>query len=655
MKKIIISGPILSRSGYGEMARFAFRSLMQKKDLIDLYLIGTNWGATGNVIDESEETNLIYDCLKKTQKFIAESNNQPAFDVSIQVTIPNEWKKMAAYNVGYTAGIETNLISPAWLEPSNLMNKIVVISEHAKNSFIQTIFNDREGNALKVSTSVEVCHFPVKKFDDLKLDIKFKHNFNYLAVCQWSPRKNLEQTIVNFIQEFKDEEVGLVLKINLANDSLIDKEFLENNLKKLLSNFPDRKCSINLIHGFMTDHELDALYKHPQIKAIVSSTHGEGFGFPLFEASYNELPVIATDWSGHLDFLSIDEKKMFAKVDYELHPIAKEHVWQGILEDGTSWAYPLQNSLKSKMREVYKDHGRFKSWAKKLAEHNNKKFTEQKIYDDFFYSLGLFSRPKVLEPKNIDGLSFCIPTHGKRLSKTLKTISSITKQKWNGLPYEIIIAGDVENFEGLPKEFCTLVSMKEEAHSKKVSMLRNAAAGLAKYENIVFCDDDIILNTDWLENTMEYCNKNGWEILGNKILNPDGTRHWDKATLIPRKLVDYNHPDNDKNLMQTSGFFMIKKDVFLNNKWDETKVVYADREGVGIPEDVQFNLDFRKKDVSLSFNKDAIVWHNDENYTEFQDQTVLLETVSKFLNIQQEPHYCKRYNNCNLQYEKTNV
>lgn len=387
-KKIVVSGPLLSRSGYGEMCRFALRSLRRQGEQFDIYALVTNWGNTGNLFEQTEEVKWINSLAAKTQEFIKQSNNRPNFDISIQVTIPNEWKKMAAVNIGYTAGIETNFISPAWLEPSQQMDKIIVISEHAKNSFINTVFGDSNNNSYKVTTPIDVCHFPVKKHEDVNLDLELKHDFNFLTVCQWGPRKNLEQTITSFVQEFKNESVGLVLKINAANDSYIDKEQCEMRIKTVLETLGDKRCSIHLLHGHMSEAQINSLYKHPKIKAIVSTSHGEGFGFPLFEAAYNELPVIATDWSGHLDFLIMkdddgSDKKMFAKIDYELKQIQKEHVWKGVLEEGTSWAYPLQTSVRNKMREVYKDYGRFKSWAKKLNLWIRKEFTEEKTCDKF--------------------------------------------------------------------------------------------------------------------------------------------------------------------------------------------------------------------------------------------------------------------------------
>ena len=382
MKKILISGPILSRSGYGEMARFALRSLKDRSD-IDLYLAVTSWGNTGWLFDVDNERLYIESLISKTQAYNQSTSGNHQFDIAIQISIPNEWKRLAPVNIGYTAGIETNFISPSWLEPCQAMDKIIVISQHAKDGFMNTVFGNQQGQQFRVTVPIEVVHLPYRNLEKSTLSIDLKHEFNFLAVCQWGPRKNLDQTIIGFLEEFRNEEVGLLLKVNTANDSIIDRQATQARLENLLSRFPNRKCSVNLLHGHLSDAEMQSLYVHPKVKAIVSTTHGEGYGLPLMEAAANELPVIATDWSGHTDYLYMDGKRMFGKVEYELKPIAKEHVWKGVLEEGTSWAYPLMSSYKDKMRELYKDYGRFKSQAKKLAIHVKELVNEQKLNNKF--------------------------------------------------------------------------------------------------------------------------------------------------------------------------------------------------------------------------------------------------------------------------------
>jgi hypothetical protein len=215
-KKIIIRGPVLSRSGYGEQARFALRSLRKHEDRFDIHLMNTEWGQTGWVSQENEERQYIDFLIKKTYHFL---QNNGQFDMSLQITIPNEWEKLAPVNIGYTAGIETTKIAPGWIEKSNLMDKIVVISNHSKNTLVDTVYdvyekktNQKVGKA-SVTAPVEVVNYPAKlnKKSNIKLDLET--DFNFLIVSQWGPRKNTTKTIEWFVENFKkNPDVGLVVK-----------------------------------------------------------------------------------------------------------------------------------------------------------------------------------------------------------------------------------------------------------------------------------------------------------------------------------------------------------------------------------------------------------------------------------------------------------
>ena len=124
----------------------------------------------------------------------------------------------------------------------------------------------------------------------------------------------------------------------------------------------------------MTDEEMNSLYNHPKVKAMVSFTKGEGFGRPLAEFGTTGKPIIASNWSGHLDFLSAPfkeggktkDKKLFAKVDFDLAEIPKSVIWKDVITEGSSWAYPKEKSFKKQLRNVYKNHGMYKKWAKVL-------------------------------------------------------------------------------------------------------------------------------------------------------------------------------------------------------------------------------------------------------------------------------------------------
>tara|TARA_Y100000592_G_scaffold83250_1_gene132871 strand:- start:5763 stop:7007 length:1245 start_codon:yes stop_codon:yes gene_type:complete len=392
-KKILIKAPLLTRSGYGEQARFALRSLRSREDLFDIYVIPLNWGQTSWVPDYNDEKNWIDETIEKTIAYIEGGGK---FDISLQVTIPNEFERLSCLCVGYTAGIETTKVSHQWIQKCNEMDKVIVVSNHAKNVFENTEYTGTveetgEQVELKSTANIDVVNYPVKKYKSLNLDLNLKHDINFLCVAQMGPRKNLANTIKWFIEEFHDEEVGLVVKTNLSKNSVIDRTVCFSNLKNLLSNWPDRKCSVHLLHGDLTDQEMHSLYKHEKINAFVCLSHGEGYGLPFFEAAYSDVPVVAIGWSGQCDFLFDDKgKEMFYNVAFDLQKVPKEAVWEPIVLENSMWAYPREASSKEKMRECYNDiinnEGHVKN-TKKYSKYLRNNFSEEIMYDKFVKSI----------------------------------------------------------------------------------------------------------------------------------------------------------------------------------------------------------------------------------------------------------------------------
>jgi len=390
-KKVLVKGPALSSSGYGEHARLILRSLRSHEEYFDIFFENISWGQTGYTIADNKERAWIEHLLGKTNQF---KQNKGQLDISIQVTIPNEWSKIAPVNIGVTAGIETTKIAPQWIEKSLLMDKIIVPSAHAKYGFDNTHYklkNQQTGEETEFRNTVpvSVVHYPVKDTKPSKLDLPLDTDFNFLTVAQWGPRKNLDNTIRWFVEEFKDEEVGLIVKANIKKNNIVDRDACRVKIENVLKDFKDRKCKVHLLHGNLLEEEMFALYTNPKIKAIVSTTHGEGFGLPLFEAVHNELPVVAPNWSGHVDFLYAPKKDKkgkekdkahFTKVDYNIAPVQSEAVWDGVLMADSQWCFPKESSFKSSLREVYKNYGPKKSEAKKLAKHIKKNFVEADIY-----------------------------------------------------------------------------------------------------------------------------------------------------------------------------------------------------------------------------------------------------------------------------------
>ena len=401
MIKVYLKGPILTQSGYGHHARTVYRALKTREDIFEVFVQPIPWGKTSWLWEDDEERREIDKCLAKTIEFV---NSGGKFDVSLQVTIPNEWEQLAPINIGITAGIESDRISGNWLEKSNMMTKVVTISQHAMKSFTDTVYdavNNQTGEKSKytLQTPIEYVSYPVLKSEPAEIDLELTTDFNFLTVAQMGPRKNLAATIQVFVENFRDnEEAGLIIKTNIGKNSLIDRLNCITSLQSLIAPMGEKKFKIYLLHGNLTDHEMSGLYNHEKVKCIISTTHGEGFGLPLFEAAYYGLPVIATDWSGHLDFLykKVKQKNgksklkhMFGRISYKIDNIPEATAWGDVLIKESRWAYPDMSSIKKNMQEIYKDHGRFKKRAKELQSWVCREFEKDKIYKQLLNSFSL--------------------------------------------------------------------------------------------------------------------------------------------------------------------------------------------------------------------------------------------------------------------------
>ena len=386
-KKILVRGPVLSQSGYGEQARFALRALKSREDLFDIHIIAVPWGQTGWIWEDSEFRTWMDEKITLTQVLIQRKQIQA--DITLQITIPNEFEKIAAVNIGYTAGIETHKCSPQWLPKCNDMDKVLVVSNHAKNSLVNTTAqatNNKTGETFpyKIETPVEVVWENTPRVDPEPIEqMELKHDFNFLAVSQISPRKNFDNMVKWFVEEFIDQEIGFVIKTNIASNSIMDWEYLQTRMSLLLKGYKDRKCSVYLLHGDLTAGQMTGLYQNDKIKGMINIAHGEGFGLPLFEAAREGLPITTIGWSGQLDFLHHGSKDYYNEVDYSLQPIQKEAVWSGVLEADSMWAHADQGSYKMSLRKAYKKYDKMKTQAEELQVIVNDKFSDEKLYAGF--------------------------------------------------------------------------------------------------------------------------------------------------------------------------------------------------------------------------------------------------------------------------------
>lgn len=396
--KVLFKAPLLTRSGYGEQSRFALRAMRTRPDLFEIGILPLDWGKTSWVNEIGEERTWIDSQVRSTVEYLQKGGK---FDVSVQSTIPNEFENIAKVNIGYTAGIETTKAAHQWIEKINEMDGVIVVSNFSKQVLENTKYdatNNETGEkiVLQTNTPIYPANYPVKTYQDLEpVELNLKHDFNFLTIAQFGPRKNLANTFKWFIEEFSQDEIGLVVKTNMAKNSYMDRQASFHSIVNAVAqiknelNLKEMKCKIYLLHGDMSDEEIHGLYTNPKIKAYVGLPHGEGFGLPFFEAAYSGLPVVATGWSGQLDFL-VDEEgnESYYNVSYDLHKVQPEVVWEGVIVEDSMWAYPREMSAKKQMRKCYEDvsSGSSKT-AIEYAEKLKTRFSEEKMYANFVDSV----------------------------------------------------------------------------------------------------------------------------------------------------------------------------------------------------------------------------------------------------------------------------
>jgi len=363
MKKVILRAPLLSYSGYGTHSRQVFKYLLTKKN-IDLHVGIVPWGMTSWMVNPDLENGLIGEIMRR-------SNPPPegGFDVSIQLQLPNEWDpNLARTNIGMSAVVETDRCNGSWVHACNDMDHVIVPSTHAKRCLENTGYVSKPLDVVPEAIYEQIVDGELES-----LDLELSTDFNFLVVGQLTgnnpknDRKNLFYTLKWLCEEFKDDkDVGIVLKTNSGRNTKIDKQVTLNTFSSVLKEVrPGKYPKFHLLHGTMTQEEMASLYRHPKIKALVSLTRGEGYGLPLLEATCSGLPVIATSWSGHLDFLG---KGKFIGVEYDMVDIDPTRIDNVIFIKGSRWAEPREDDAKKRLRKFYKGNSAPTKWAEDLKE-----------------------------------------------------------------------------------------------------------------------------------------------------------------------------------------------------------------------------------------------------------------------------------------------
>lgn len=404
---LVFQAPIATRSGYGDHARDLLHSLY-KLDKFEIKVISTRWGNTP--MDSLNYDNPFHKWI--VDNIVPRIDQKP--DIYIQVTVPNEFQPVGHYNIGITAAIETTHSPLDWVHGCNRMDLIIVPSEHSKKSLVDSVYNEADNNTKqliaqhRIQKPVEILFEGFDEMDFGTDDVvnvteldAIKEDFAFLFVGHWlrgdlgEDRKNVGMMIKSFAMAFKNEKVkpALVLKTSSAGFSVIDRETTIKKIKEVLGK-DYKSVPVYLLHGDLTPSEMNGLYEHKKVKAMLNFTKGEGFGRPLLEFSLTGKPVIVSNWSGHIDFL----KQGAVLLEGELKPVHESAADQFLLKESQWFNVNISKALTA-MKDVYKNYEKYKTESSKLGKHNLAKFSLTKMTEGFDTILNQYGIYSKIQPK----------------------------------------------------------------------------------------------------------------------------------------------------------------------------------------------------------------------------------------------------------------
>jgi len=409
---LVFQGPIFTRSGYGDHCRDLMKSL-RKMDKYDIKIIPLRWGNTpqNQVSDQDEFGRWML------ERVIGSIEQKP--DVFMQVSVANEFEPKGNYNIGVTAGVETTIAPKDFIDGSNKMDLILVPSNFTKQNLGATVYQQKEQatgqivGEIKTTTPIEVLFEGVdteifSKGNGKDVLSNVKEDFNFLIVGHWlkgdlgQDRKDIGMAIKTFATVFqylpKDKRPGLIVKTSHAGFSVIDRESTREKIDAVLKSFGDKCPSVYLIHGDMEETDMSNLYHHPKVKAMISFTKGEGYGRPMAEFTLTGKPIIASGWSGQLDFLPAENAVL---LEGSLTPVHESAADQFCMKEA-QWFTANYSAAANKLYDVYNNYDTYSKKSEGLKTNTLDNFTLDKMNDRFTQMLEHYVKvqPKLV-PFNI--------------------------------------------------------------------------------------------------------------------------------------------------------------------------------------------------------------------------------------------------------------
>ena len=367
MRKVVISSPVVTQSGYGHHAREVIKQFIDKKsNEWDINLLSMPWGHTPFTYPISTDWK---------NRFIG-LPLQTKPNIWVQITVPNEFQAVGEYNIGVTAGTEGSFCPADWIDKINQMQLIIVPSTFTKQTFLESA----KQNNKQITTNIQVIseYFDEKIYNSETVTttvpaldtITEKEAFlmcgHWLSGQLGEDRKNISGALHCFFTTFKDKKTkpALVLKTSGATYSVTDRWEIENKINQIRDMFgADKKKlpNVYLLHGDLTNAEMNALYNHDKIKAMISFTTGK--------------PIIAPYYSGQADFL---KKDFICELRGKLTNVHDTAANDFLLKE-SQWFTPDYPYASTMLVDVLENYKKYKDLAKRQRYFVNTNFTETAV------------------------------------------------------------------------------------------------------------------------------------------------------------------------------------------------------------------------------------------------------------------------------------
>jgi len=402
MRKVVIASPVATQSGYGHHAREIITNLIEQRGSEwDIKLVSLPWG----------HTPMTYPISTDLQLRIIPLPLQEQPDIWVQISVPNELQAVGKYNIGVTAGTEGDICPADWIDKINALQLTIVPSEFTKKTFEDTA--KKHGKQITTNLVVIPEYFDETVYNNKTVTTSINildtipESFAFLSVGHWlqghagEDRKNISGAIHCFFETYKNKKntPALILKCSGATYSIMDRMEIENKINQIREMFGNAKLpNVYLLHGELSDDEMNALYNHSKVKAMFSLTKAEGFGRPLLEFATTGKPIIAPHYSGQADFL---KKDFICAIPGQLTPIHPSAQNDFLIADA-KWFTPDYAYTGKMLEDVVKNYKHWIDLAKRQRYFVNSTFTKTAVSDVYKNVLNIVDETVSKIPKAVE-------------------------------------------------------------------------------------------------------------------------------------------------------------------------------------------------------------------------------------------------------------